>query len=375
MVQRRLAGRAPGRVHRAARPPVVRGDPGASGAEEPPEPAPSALPRLRRGRGPPGPGSATAEPARRTGDRDAPVRQRQPRPPEPMRDPQPNTRATGASIAAPTSASVEAFLAAASRRSSIRNGAGLSDDLALAPIYERHATLFDRDDGRCAARAVEAGGTEVGRNRALLAFATDGFLERAVGAADRRGRDRREPAPSCGAERRSATGRLRKRISAIERAGGAQRALRSLAPGRGGDQPAAPRATRADPRVAAGLGYCRLRRAGAGRPAAGIPTRSGAQAGALAAIGDAATSPRMRRVLARIGIEQGDGKLADAWHMLRGSGWDAWFDPRRLVAVLEATLRRSGHRAAATRRARRSTSRPRPNKSPRAFCRGRQRAR
>jgi hypothetical protein len=46
----------------------------------------------------------------------------------------------------------------------------------------------------------------------------------------------------------------------------------------------------------------------------------------------------MRRMMARIGIEQGDGTLADVWYILRGSGWDAWFEARRVAPTLEATF-------------------------------------
>jgi hypothetical protein len=46
----------------------------------------------------------------------------------------------------------------------------------------------------------------------------------------------------------------------------------------------------------------------------------------------------IRRMMARIGIEQGDGTLADVWYILRGNGWDAWFEGRRLVPTLEATF-------------------------------------
>ena len=46
----------------------------------------------------------------------------------------------------------------------------------------------------------------------------------------------------------------------------------------------------------------------------------------------------MRRLLARAGIEQGDGSLADAWFGLRGTGWDAWFEPRRFLRIMEGTV-------------------------------------
>jgi hypothetical protein len=45
----------------------------------------------------------------------------------------------------------------------------------------------------------------------------------------------------------------------------------------------------------------------------------------------------LRRYLAEIGIEQGDASSADLTHLVRGNGWDAWFDPHRLMPVLAAT--------------------------------------
>ncbi len=45
----------------------------------------------------------------------------------------------------------------------------------------------------------------------------------------------------------------------------------------------------------------------------------------------------LRRYLALIGIEQGDGSEADAWHILRGSSWTHWFGERETARALAAT--------------------------------------
>jgi hypothetical protein len=45
----------------------------------------------------------------------------------------------------------------------------------------------------------------------------------------------------------------------------------------------------------------------------------------------------LRRYLALIDIEQGDATLVDLWHVLRGTGWSQWFEPRRLDAALRTT--------------------------------------
>ena len=63
----------------------------------------------------------------------------------------------------------------------------------------------------------------------------------------------------------------------------------------------------------------------------------------------------LRRYLARIEIEQGDASLADLWYLMRGSGWDNWFDGRRIMAVARLDPPRPGDRACATSPARRWT--------------------
>ncbi|MGH2357704.1 MAG: hypothetical protein ACRDGJ_06775 [Candidatus Limnocylindria bacterium] len=45
----------------------------------------------------------------------------------------------------------------------------------------------------------------------------------------------------------------------------------------------------------------------------------------------------VRRYLALIDIEQGDAMVADLWHVLEGSGWNQWFDTRRVSSALRAT--------------------------------------
>jgi hypothetical protein len=45
----------------------------------------------------------------------------------------------------------------------------------------------------------------------------------------------------------------------------------------------------------------------------------------------------LRRYLALIDIEQGDASVADLWHVLRGVGWNHWFETRRLESALAAS--------------------------------------
>jgi hypothetical protein len=47
----------------------------------------------------------------------------------------------------------------------------------------------------------------------------------------------------------------------------------------------------------------------------------------------------LRRYLALIDIEQGDGTVADVWHVVRGTAWSHWFGERDLRRAVEATGR------------------------------------
>ncbi len=75
----------------------------------------------------------------------------------------------------------------------------------------------------------------------------------------------------------------------------------------------------------------------------------------------------LRRYLALIDIEQGDASHADLSYLLRGASWDAWFDSRRTVPVLRATLAGLGIDLATQKNVALDLE-PRPHKTPRAFC-------
>ena len=64
----------------------------------------------------------------------------------------------------------------ATNREYYLNYAGLKDDLALAPIFERHADLFQRET----VDRVLSAGTEDPRSSHLRQFAVEGYLEQAV---------------------------------------------------------------------------------------------------------------------------------------------------------------------------------------------------
>jgi hypothetical protein len=47
----------------------------------------------------------------------------------------------------------------------------------------------------------------------------------------------------------------------------------------------------------------------------------------------------LRRYLALVDIEQGDGTLADLWHVMRGSAWNQWFGPRTVARAVASAGR------------------------------------
>ena len=231
---------------------------------------------------------------------------------------------------------VEAFLAELNEER-YRNLAGLSESSVQAGVYARHAALFTTETIDALRTLVDAGGKESERNRALLAFASDGYLHRSttdlpdqIATAERRAviHWRGEPIRYHAARNRiSSTGERWERNALFEQW---LRAVEAINPLRIERLEAWHEGVRA-------LGYTdyvELVRATRGwNPDELAALTRGAlnasETGYYAAI---------RRLLARVGIEQGDGSLADAWFVLRGTGWDAWFEPRRLVSTLEGTL-------------------------------------
>jgi hypothetical protein len=246
-----------------------------------------------------------------------------------------------------------------------QHGAGLRDELRLGPIYAKHAALFSRPRVDALRALVDAGGPEIGHNRALLAVATDGFIEQAVapmtdaiGTAEATALVvwRGESIPYRALRNRIAdiSGRAERNglYASYLEADEALNPLRRERFERIGE-------------LTRELGYAdyvELVRVTRGFD----PDQLGAEIRAFLADSETAYFAALRRYLARIEIEQGDASLADLWYLLRGSGWDNWFDGRRVLPVLESTLRGLGielrDQAGAT-----LDVEARPNKSPRAF--------
>ncbi len=246
-----------------------------------------------------------------------------------------------------------------------QHGAGLHDELALQPIYERHAALFTRDVVDELRRLVEAGGAELGQNRALLAAATDGFIDGEVAALS----------DAVGSAEATATviwrgetiryRSLRNRISEISGRAERNGLFASYVEAEEAINPLRRERLERVGAIARQLGYADY--VDLIRTTRGFdPDALGAQVGGFLAESETPYFAALRRFLARIEIEQGDASLADGWYLMRGSGWDNWFDGRRMIAVLEATLRGLGIELRAQAGATLDVE-ARPNKTPRAF--------
>jgi hypothetical protein len=243
---------------------------------------------------------------------------------------------------------------------------GQRDELGLEAIYERHAALFDRsaiEALRVAAAGQDAAAREA---RALLAFAVEGHLERQV--AD--GTDAIQTAEARAAimwrgERigyRAAPIRITEISNRTERNAldaSYQEAVDAINPLR-----------------LARLERLRVAMAELGYADEATLTRElhdvdvdalAADLGQFLVESETVYFAALRRYLAEIDIEQGDASAADLAHLLRGNGWDAWFDPRRMLPVVTATLAGLGIDLQAMPNVTLDLE-PRPNKSPRAFA-------
>jgi hypothetical protein len=246
-----------------------------------------------------------------------------------------------------------------------QHGAGLHDELAVGPIYAKHAALFSRPMVDALRGLVDAGGPEIGHNRALLAVATDGFIEQQVAALS----------DAIGTAEATATvvwrgesipfRAVRNRIGEISGRAERNGLYASYLEAEEAINPMRRERFERIASLARELGYADyvdLIKVTRGYD----PDLLGAEIRDFLAESETPYFAALRRYLARIEIEQGDASLADLWYLLRGSGWDNWFDGRRLMAVLGSTLRGLGielnDQPGAT-----LDVEARPHKSPRAF--------
>ncbi len=243
---------------------------------------------------------------------------------------------------------------------------GQTDAVALAPIYERHAALFDRAAVDGLARAAEGDDEAAREARRLWAFAVEAYVDRSV--VDLTERIAAAEATAVIIWRGE---RIAYRAATIRVAELSDRGERNVLDAR----------LRVAVEAINPLRLERLERKmdtarelGFDDPVAMADAIHGIDAAAVAgqmqrflAASETEYFAALRRYLAEIDVEAGDGTAADLSHLRRGSGWDAWFEPRRLVAVVSDTLRGMGSDVAAMENVTLDWE-YRPNKHPRAAC-------
>ena len=246
------------------------------------------------------------------------------------------------------------------------NLAGLSRELDLASVYHRHADLFSERaiDGL---RELAAGRTAAAaRAQRLLGFAVEGHLELAVADLS----DRIATAETTAVV-----------VWRGERIGYRQVPLRVSAIAHREERNALDERYRLAVEVINPLREERWERMYEGAAALGAADYVGLVRDSFgfdpeALVGgvtwflehsETVYYAAIRRYLALIEIEGGDATVADVGYLLRGVGWDQYFEANRLVAVMTRTLADLGIELA-TQSGITLDLEPRPDKSPRAFC-------
>jgi hypothetical protein len=260
---------------------------------------------------------------------------------------------------------LEAF-AAEQGEAQFANLAGHRAELDLAPVYGRHAGLFSES-------AIEglreaAGGTDAAARRArrLLGFAVAGRLEQDVSILTDRIAAAEATAVVVWRRERIGYRRAANRIADIsdrternaldERYRMAMEAINPLREDRWAGIHAGARALGA-------ADYVDLVTESTGLDVAQVAD----SASDFLRDSETLYFAALRRYLALIEIEAGDGTVADLAHLLRGRSWDHYFDGTRLVATLSRTLAGLGIDLARQKGITLDFE-PRASKSPRAFC-------
>ncbi len=246
------------------------------------------------------------------------------------------------------------------------NLAGFRAELDMAPVYARHAALFSTAAIDGLREAASGSAAAAARARRLLWFAVAGNLEQMVAVTT----DRIAAAESTAVImwRRE---RIGYRLASTRVADIADRDERNALDER---YRLAMEAINPLRQERWGTLHAQARELGAADYVALVAESSGLDPDAIAA--EASTFLRdsetlyyaaLRRYLALIEIEGGDATVADLGHLLRGRGWDQYFDGARLVGTLTATMAGLGvdlHGQAGIT----LDLEARRGKSPRAFC-------
>lgn len=246
---------------------------------------------------------------------------------------------------------------------------GQRPDLALEPIFAEHAGMFD-DRSLDALRAAVAdagdGSADAGVARALLAFAVEGRLERDVVRLTERIDDAEASAVVVWRGERIPYRSVPIRVAEIS-----DRQERNALNDSYLEAVEAINPLREERHVAmrtamSGLGYAD--EVTLARELHDVDLLLLADdLRRFLAESETVYFAALRRYLAEVDIEQGDGSTADLAHLLRGRGWDAWFDAGRALPAVTGTLAGLGIELTELPNVTLDLE-PRPTKVPRAFA-------
>jgi|GEM_PF-2051364 len=214
---------------------------------------------------------------------------------------------------------------------------GQSPRLELAPAYRGHADLFSRQAVEALRVAATADGEQASQARVLLAFASEGCADNSVVELSDQIEAAEASAIVIWRGERIAYRRVPARIAEISERSDRNALDASYREAVEAINPLREERFRRLQAAANELGH--------GDPLAMVGATRGLDLHSLAAemqrfLVESETPyfSALRRYLAEIDIELGDASAADLSHLLRGSGWDGWFEERRLLPVLRRTL-------------------------------------
>ena len=239
---------------------------------------------------------------------------------------------------------LEAFWAAR-EEALYRHVSGLSPDLDLEAIYAEHAALFDRASVDRLQDAADRAPDEGHRARHLLAFATDGYIERAVASVTDAIASAEASAVVMWRGQRLPYRGVRGRLSEMSNRSERYVLFEALTAADDAINPMRRHRLDRVRELTSELGYADyldLIRVTRGYD----PDALVATARDLLSASETMYYGALRRHLARIEIEQGDARLPDLWYLLRGIGWDHWFAANGVMGAVEDTLAGMGMRLA-----------------------------
>jgi hypothetical protein len=247
-----------------------------------------------------------------------------------------------------------------------RQLAGLAPDLGVSAIYAEHASLFDRPALDALREAAEADDDSGNQARELYRMALGEHLSAAVAELTERLQAAEAQAVIVWRGERISFRQAWNRAADLSNRGERNALAASFTEAVEALNPLREERHAAMSAAVRDLGFADV--PDMVQQTSGIDIEAlGAQMRALLAESETVYFAALRRNLAEIDIEQGDGTDVDLERVIRGVQGDRWFEARRMLPTLRATLSGMGIDLAAQRSIT-VDAESRPAKSPRAFC-------